>query len=307
MKTLDFEWKILQWFDSFKCDFLNLFNQYVSLIFGSIGLIVILMVVYWICNKEKGYIIAYNLFLAIILNNILKTFFMRRRPFEHTGYEHLRKLDVAKDGATGSSFPSGHAMNSSCLYSSLTLNFKAKRFLWLQIVCIVLIILIAISRLYLGVHFFTDVVCGVVLGILITILFTFIQKVLAGKKNILYIITIILFLPCLFFDIFARDFYKGYGLMIGFMIANLLEARFVKFDINVTGTQKLIRLLIGAIVVGSIYLVYEVVPSSVHNNLYFTLFIHFLLSFCGFFVVPLIFKFIEKPHKKAYKNTTSKN
>ena len=51
MKTLDFEWKILEWFDSFKSDFLNIFNQYISLILGSIGLIVILMIVYWFLNK----------------------------------------------------------------------------------------------------------------------------------------------------------------------------------------------------------------------------------------------------------------
>ena len=124
MKTLDFEWKILEWFDRFESDFLNRCNQYISLILGSIGLIVILMIVYWTLNKEKGLIIAYNLFLAMLVNNLLKGLIMRKRPFENAGYEHLRKLDVAKDGATGSSFPSGHAMNSASLYTSLCCNRK---------------------------------------------------------------------------------------------------------------------------------------------------------------------------------------
>lgn len=99
MKTLDFEWKILEWFDRFESDLLNRCNQYISLILGSIGLIVILMIVYWTLNKEKGLIIAYNLFLAMLVNNLLKGLIMRKRPFENAGYEHLRKLDVAKDGA----------------------------------------------------------------------------------------------------------------------------------------------------------------------------------------------------------------
>ena len=175
MKTLDFEWKILEWFDSFKSDFLNIFNQYISLILGSIGLIVILMIVYWVLNKEKGLMIAYNLFLAMLLNNLLKGLIMRKRPFENAGYEHLRKLDVAKDGATGSSFPSGHAMNSASLYTSLCCNFKSKRYLWIQIISIIAMILVAITRIYLGVHFPTDVVCGLTFGIVIALIFTFIQ------------------------------------------------------------------------------------------------------------------------------------
>ena len=87
------------------------------------------MIVYWVLNKEKGLMIAYNLFLAMLLNNLLKGLIMRKRPFENAGYEHLRKLDVAKDGATGSSFPSGHAMNSASLYTSLCCNFMLSLFI----------------------------------------------------------------------------------------------------------------------------------------------------------------------------------
>ena len=202
MKTLDFEWKILEWFDSFKSDFLNIFNQYISLILGSIGLIVILMIVYWVLNKEKGLMIAYNLFLAMLLNNLLKGLIMRKRPFENAGYEHLRKLDVAKDGATGSSFPSGHAMNSASLYTSLCCNFKSKRYLWIQIISIIAMILVAITRIYLGVHFPTDVVCGLTFGIVIALIFTFIQAELGSKKYLLYLFTVLAFVPLLFFDIY---------------------------------------------------------------------------------------------------------
>ena len=67
MKTLDFEWKILEWFDSFKSDFLNIFNQYISLILGSIGLIVILMIVYWVLNKEKGLLRKQITFLFMLM------------------------------------------------------------------------------------------------------------------------------------------------------------------------------------------------------------------------------------------------
>ena len=302
MKTLDFEWKILEWFDSFKSDFLNIFNQYISLILGSIGLIVILMIVYWVLNKEKGLMIAYNLFLAMLLNNLLKGLIMRKRPFENAGYEHLRKLDVAKDGATGSSFPSGHAMNSASLYTSLCCNFKSKRYLWIQIISIIAMILVAITRIYLGVHFPTDVVCGLTFGIVIALIFTFIQAELGSKKYLLYLFTVLAFVPCLFFDIYERDFYKSYGLLIGFVMATILEERYVKFDTNVRSIQKVIRVIIGMLIIGCEYLIYEIVPTAIHNNNYFAMGMHFIISFSGFFLIHLIYKKKEKSKKIIINN-----
>ena len=302
MKTLDFEWKILEWFDRFESDFLNRCNQYISLILGSIGLIVILMIVYWTLNKEKGLIIAYNLFLAMLVNNLLKGLIMRKRPFENAGYEHLRKLDVAKDGATGSSFPSGHAMNSASLYTGLCCNFKSKRYLWIQIVSIIAMILVAIIRVYLGVHFPTDVVCGLTFGVVIALIFTFIQAELGSKKYFLYIFTIFAFMPCLFFKAYERDFYKSYGLLIGFVLATILEERFVKFDTNVKPIQKVIRVVIGMLVIGCEYLIYEIVPTAIHNNYYFAMGMHFVISFSGFFLVPLIFKMLEGRKKIIVNN-----
>ena len=55
MLTSSFEWKILDFFDQFKCEFLNKFFQYVSEIFGIISIILILMLIYWCFSKEKAF------------------------------------------------------------------------------------------------------------------------------------------------------------------------------------------------------------------------------------------------------------
>jgi undecaprenyl-diphosphatase len=70
--------------------------------------------------------------------------------------------------ATGLSFPSGHAMNSTVVYGALVLVFGAatgrRRRIIARIAISTTVALIACSRLALGVHYFSDVVGGVVLG-----------------------------------------------------------------------------------------------------------------------------------------------
>lgn len=302
MNTFDFEWKILDFFDSFKSNILNIINQYFSNIFGSIGLVIIFLLIYWIVNKDKGLKIGFSLITSMLFNNLIKGFVNRKRPFETPGKEYLRKLDVTKDHATGTSFPSGHSMNSASLYSSVICNFRQKRYLALQIICSVIIVLVGITRIYLGVHFPTDVLVGILLGILIAILFTFLQDFFGDKKWILYIIVSLVFLPCLFFDTFGKDFIKSYGLVVGFTIGHLLERKYVDFNAVCSPLKKILRVIIGLVFVGGAYLVYSIVPDPIHSNFFFVFGMHILISFLGVFIVPLIFTLIEKPNYRLKNN-----
>lgn len=74
-------------------------------------LIILFLIIYWLYDKDKGLIIGYTLVSSFLINNFVKGLVNRRRPFEYEGHEYLRKLvDTSlKDGATGTSFPSGHS------------------------------------------------------------------------------------------------------------------------------------------------------------------------------------------------------
>lgn len=99
---------------------------------------------------------------AQMLNNVLKDLFHRTRPAPVTGLIPAQAF----------SFPSGHAMVSAAFY--LFLAYVTWRLLrgWTRLVwtglLVVLVLLIGLSRLYLGVHYFTDVVAGYVAGFLWT-------------------------------------------------------------------------------------------------------------------------------------------
>lgn len=122
-----------------------------------IGIAIILFIV--IKNKKIGIAIISNLGIVTILNQLLKRILQRPRP------EEFRIINES-----GYSFPSGHSMISMAFYGFLIYliykNVKNKYLKWSLIAILgILIISIGISRIYLGVHYTSDVVAGFLIAI----------------------------------------------------------------------------------------------------------------------------------------------
>jgi undecaprenyl-diphosphatase len=120
-----------------------------------------------IAIKRSRKTIAFPVSLAVIvstlLNLLMKNLFSRQRP------DILRLINE-----TSYSFPSGHAMINATLYTMLVLLafwFLRNRLVktLLAVFCIVLIIAIGYSRIYLGVHFIDDVLGGWLIGFNVSI------------------------------------------------------------------------------------------------------------------------------------------
>lgn len=127
---------------------------------GAIFLISLVIAVFILVkNKKIGLYIFINLCCATILNILLKNILQRPRP---TGF---RLIDE-----TGYSFPSGHSMISMAFYGYLIYliykKVKNKYLKWTGIIGLsILIFCIGISRIYLGVHYATDVAAGFLVAI----------------------------------------------------------------------------------------------------------------------------------------------
>lgn len=132
--------------------------------------VAIVSVIYFWKKKESKYI-AINLAIIFASNQILKRIIARPRPNEFRIVEE-----------TGYSFPSGHSMISMAFYGLfIYLIYKKinnKYLKWTLIILLsILIILIGVSRIYLGVHYASDVCAGFLLSIVYLVAFThFISK-----------------------------------------------------------------------------------------------------------------------------------
>lgn len=137
---------------------------------GVIGLTLIGIIVCTILvikkKKLMGCLVLLNLAISGALNQALKRIVQRPRPTEYRLIEE-----------NGYSFPSGHSMVSAAFYGFFIYlifkNVKNKYIKWGSITLLsILIILIGTSRIYLGVHYTSDVLAGFVISISYLVIFT---------------------------------------------------------------------------------------------------------------------------------------
>ncbi len=141
-------------------DFVTPIAKFITNFGGAIFLAVLTIVLFiLIKNKKIGISIFSNLVIITALNQLLKNILHRPRPTEYRIIEE-----------TGYSFPSGHSMISMAFYGYLIYLIykyvKNKYVKWISMALLSLLICsIGISRIYLGVHYTSDVLGGFLISI----------------------------------------------------------------------------------------------------------------------------------------------
>lgn len=141
-------------------DFVTPIAKFITNLGGAISFIILTIVLFLVIkNKKIGLSIFLNLVIVIVLNQLLKIILQRPRPTDFRIIEE-----------TGYSFPSGHSMVSMAFYGYLIYLIykyvKNKYVKWISIVLLgILICSIGISRIYLGVHYTSDVLGGFLISV----------------------------------------------------------------------------------------------------------------------------------------------
>lgn len=151
-------------------NFINDFNTKLLKIITEFGsalyfTIISFILIILIKNKKTKLLIPSNILLVTAINLIIKEIVKRPRPIVN------RLVNVS-----GYSFPSGHSMSSIAFYGYLIYlihqKINNKYLKWLLIIILsTLILLIGISRIYLGAHYASDVISGFLAGAIYLILF----------------------------------------------------------------------------------------------------------------------------------------
>ena len=210
-------------------------------------IVAIIGYLYWGIDKKFGRYLAQVTLVNLVVNGMLKGLFMRRRPyFDNEAITPLKPADPSFDTydvmGQGYSFPSGHSSNVTSVFGALYYYTKKKILL---LAAAVIILLVGISRFALGVHYPTDVFFGWLEGLLVLWLINTLTEKLS--RNTLYLLLGAVSLTGFFFCKSA-DYYTGVGLLLGFLLGDLFQERYIRFENTDRPLIAVIRAVGGAVV-----------------------------------------------------------
>ena len=285
-----FELDFLKWLEGLRTSFLNVVFEGITLL-GEETLVILLVVALWFAVDKK---LAQQVFFitatSLSVNGIIKNFAQVPRPFTK-GVSCVRP-----DTATGYAFPSGHTQGFATWSSFFAVKLKKA---WLSVLVGVLIILVAISRLYLGAHYPSDVIVGMALGIGLSIFGNYLfEKVKDVKK--LYLCTFLGLTPFIvYFLIVANplfaDLFKTFGMVAGMVVVAYLDEKTEPLSCDVVWWKKLIRIVIGVALAVALKEVIKLV--NVFDVMQISLLIdavrYFIVVMAVGYVCPILFKKIK--------------
>lgn len=221
--------------------------------------IVVGILFFWCINKREGYFLLSTGLIGTVLNQFLKLLCRIPRPWVLD--KTFTIVESARAEATGYSFPSGHTQMAAGLYGGIARWHRG----WPRIIGIILALLIAFSRLYLGVHTPLDVGVGLLMAaLLVLLLYPLMHKVTENERlmRILLVGMVIIAAGNLAYvtlypfpaDVDAENLahglkqaYTTLGSLTGLLIAFEIERRCIRFDTKAVWWVQIIKAVLGLV------------------------------------------------------------
>lgn len=282
------EIQFLQFLENLRTDFLVKLFEGITMLGEETILILMIAVLYFAYDKHLAQRIGYITITSMCVNNIVKNLVKRPRPFASGAVNPARAHT-----ATGYSFPSGHTQTIATWSSAFAMYFKKA---WVSVLAGIAIVAVAFSRLFLGVHYPSDVIVGAALGVTISIGLSIVYAK-ATDIHKLYRNTCLVMLPfAIWFLITADplydDFFKLYGMLIGLHFATIIEEKYAPLTYDAAWWKKALRVVIG---IAAVLIIKEGVKlldvfGILRISLVLDAFRYMLLVIVGFGLCPILFK-----------------
>ena len=239
---------ILRFFENIRNPFLNYFFGFFTLLGEEFVVAGIILVIFLLWNKNLGERILLTLLTATTLTTGLKGI-GRARPY-HAGVVSAGKLDVSDLGAT-TSFPSGHAtcISAMCVGGSIPF-YKKKGFAIVASIGSVFIVLVSLSRLYFGVHYPTDILAGLAVGTLSSILWAIIYNKCYNQRLYIFLGLALATIPLLFIPALQKN--DNMSQMSALMLSVSSYLFFEKYVVQLQDATKWLHRLYRMLILGTI-------------------------------------------------------
>jgi membrane-associated phospholipid phosphatase len=227
---------------------LDSFFRAITLLGDELFYLLLFSFLLWCVDFYLGIRVGIIFLLSVYVNTGLKEIFQQPRPFDILP-------EIQKVRASGYGFPSGHAQSSLVVWGSIT---YWKKQIWIRNLSVLLILLIGFSRIYLGVHFPTDILGGWLFGGLILCLsyFIFLKiKLDFIQENMIFKIIGIALFPVILLQIQSSpDIISSVAALTGVGYGLLFFSSSIEGIRPGNWLQRLISFLVGVIGIGILYL-----------------------------------------------------
>lgn len=225
---------------------------------GEVIFIVAAVVVFWCVSKWEGYYLMTIAFCGTVLNQFLKLICRVPRPWVRD--PNFTIVESARAEATGYSFPSGHTQNAIGLFGGMA-RWGGRR--WVRIGLTALALVIAFSRMYLGVHTPADVGVSLVLAAALVLgLYPLMRRAQEKPRYMGYVLAAMLVVSGAFVvfvetcgfpaDMDAENLASGIGnawkmlgAVAGMTLAWLLDRRYIHFETQAVWWVQVIKVAVG--------------------------------------------------------------
>lgn len=249
---------ILYALEKIRTPFWNGVMSAVTQLGGEVIFIVAAVVVFWCVSKWEGYYLMTIAFCGTVLNQFLKLICRVPRPWVRD--PNFTIVESARAEATGYSFPSGHTQNAIGLFGGMA-RWGGRR--WVRIGLTALALMIAFSRMYLGVHTPADVGVSLVLAAALVLgLYPLMRRAQEKPRYMGYVLAAMLVVSGAFVvfvetcgfpaDMDAENLASGIGnawkmlgAVAGMTLAWLLDRRYIHFETQAVWWVQVLKVVVG--------------------------------------------------------------
>lgn len=249
---------ILYALEKIRTPFWNGVMSAVTQLGGEVIFIVAAVVVFWCVSKWEGYYLMTIAFCGTVLNQFLKLICRVPRPWVRD--PNFTIVESARAEAMGYSFPSGHTQNAIGLFGGMA-RWGGRR--WVRLGLTALALVIAFSRMYLGVHTPADVGVSLVLAAALVLgLYPLMRRAQEKPRYMGYVLAAMLVVSGAFVvfveaygfsaDTDAENLASGIGnawkmlgAVAGMTLAWLLDRRYIHFETQAVWWVQVIKVVVG--------------------------------------------------------------